>query len=235
MENEIDNEINNEIKQEKNNFFNNIIGQTINNAIDVGLKTILPDLIEDQVIDIKNALLENGLKAGIDTAIDSVIDIGKSTVGIFTGNFENLSQVKTAVGEGGIIDTISGLLNKAIDAVAKKRYINNTTANLIKSGKNVILENIENNIKKQIDVQDNLLKKLDDNINEWKACYENKDFNGMEEKYAEIISEQDKIIPLENILKETKRVEILHNLIKNNGQNFDITEEEIKLVENLSN
>ena len=32
------------------------------------------------------------------------------------------------------------------------------------------------------------------------------------------------IIPLENIIKETREVEILHNLIKNNGQNFEITD-----------
>lgn len=231
---ELENEINNEINKEKNNFLNNIIGKTINNAIDIGLKTILPDLIEDQVIEIKNALLENGLKSGIDTAINSAIEFGKSAVGIFTGNFENMTQVKIAVGEGGIVDTISGLLDKTINVVTRKGYINNATAKLIKSGKNVILENVENNIKNEIDVQDDLLKKLNENIKEWKVCYENKDFQGMTEQYNEIVSKQDKIIPVENVLNEARKVGNIHNLIKNNGQNFNITEDEQKLAEKLS-
>ena len=94
-------------EENKNNFLNNIIGKTTNNAFDIGLREILPDLIENQIIDIKNALLENGLKSGIDTAIKSVIDFRKSATGIITGNFENIGQVRTAIGDGGIIDTIS--------------------------------------------------------------------------------------------------------------------------------
>lgn len=231
---ELENEINNEIKTEKNNFFSNIIGKTINNAIDIGLKTILPDLIEDQVIDIKNALFENGLKSGIDTAIDSAINLGKSTAGIFTGNFENISQVKIAVGEGGVIDTISDLLDKTINVITQNGHINNSIASLIKSGKNVILENVENNIKDEFDVQDDLLKELDENIKSWKSCYENKDFEGMTEEYNEINSKLERIMPVESILKEAKNIGNIHNLIKNNGQNFNLTESEIELAEKLS-
>ena len=42
------------------------------------------------------------------------------------------------------------------------------------------------------------------------------------------------IIPIENIIKETREVEVLHNLIKNNGQNFEITNIEKELAEKLS-
>ena len=87
---ELNNEINNNINVEKNNFLNSVLGKTINTAIDIGLRAILPDLIENQVIDIKNALLQNGLKSGIDTAVNSAINLGKSAVGIVTGNFENM-------------------------------------------------------------------------------------------------------------------------------------------------
>ena len=117
---EIENEINNNIKIEKNNFFNNIIGQTIKSAIDIGLKAILPDLIENQVIDIKNALFKEGLQSGIDTAIDSVMHLKKSAEGIITGNFENISQIQSAIGDGGIVDTISDLLDKAIKVSIEK-------------------------------------------------------------------------------------------------------------------
>lgn len=231
---EIINEINNEINNNKNNFFNSIIGKTINGAIDIGLRSILPDLVENQVIDIKNALLENGLKAGIDTAINSVVDFGKSALGIVTGNFENMSQVKIAIGEGGITDTISDILDKAINKTYQKGYIDKNIKVIIESGKNVLLDNITNNIKNEIDLQTTSIEKLEKSINSWKNFYNNKDFKGMTEEYNKINIQLEEIIPLEDVLKETRKLDIIQNLIKNKGGDFCITEEEKKLIENFS-
>ena len=231
---EIQNEMNNNIKIENNNFLNNIIGKTINNAIDIGLKTILPDLIENQIIDVKNALLDNGLKSGIETAVNCAIDFGKSTVGIFTGNFENMTQVRIAVADGGIIDTMSDLLDNVINKSLEKGLINKSIFNVIKNGKNVLLENISNNIKNEMDEQTSSLDKLSRYVENWREYYNNKDFDGMTNEYNKIKKQIDNIVPLENIIKETREIEVLHNLIKNNGQNFEISSLEKKLVENLS-
>ena len=216
-------EINNNINLEKsnNNFLNNIFGKTINTAIDIGLRAILPDLIENQIIDIKNSLLENGLKSGINTAINSAVDFGKSAAGIVTGNFENINQVKIAIGNGGIVDNISNVLDKVINTVYQKGYININTKNLIKNGKNVLLNNISNNIKNQLQEQTNAVEKLEKYLNNWKMS------NKIEEQ-------SQKIIPLENIINETKQIKALHNLIKNNGQNFDISNEEKRLAKNFA-
>ena len=219
---------------EKNNFLNSVLGKTINTAIDIGLRAILPDLIENQVIDIKNALLQNGLKAGIDTAVNSAINLGKSAVGIVTGNFENMDQVKMAVGNGGIVDTVSKVLDKAINTTYKKGYIDKTVTSIIKNGKNVLLNNITNNIKSELDQQTNSVEKLEKYVNNWKEYYNNKDFEGMTKEYNKIKTQINKVIPLENILKETRKVETLHELIKNNGQNFNITEAEKNIIENFA-
>ena len=229
-------EINNNINLEKsnNNFFNNIFGKTINTAIDIGLRAILPDLIENQVIDIKNSLLENGLKAGINTAINSAVDFGKSAAGIVTGNFENINQVKIAIGNGGIVDNISTVLDKVINTVYQKGYINRNTKNLIKNGKNVLLNNVSNNIKSQLEEQTNAVEKLEKYLNNWKDSYNKKDFSTMEKIYNNIEEQSQKIIPLENIINETKQIKAIHNLIKNNGQNFEISEEEKRLAYNLA-
>lgn len=231
---ELQKEINNNINEEKNNFLNTAIGQTINNAIDLGLKSVLPDLIENQVIEIKDALLKNGLKEGIQTAVDSAIDFGKSAIGIFTGNFENMTQVRTAVAEGGIIDTISNVLDKVIDKTYKSGYINRSVTTLIKNGKDILLDNISSNIKNELDEQTNVVEKLGRYVDNWKEYYNNKDFDGMTKEYNKIKNQLDNVVPLENILKETRKVEMLHNLIKNNGQNFEITNLENQLIENLA-
>lgn len=230
----IENEINNNINLEKNNFLNSVIGKTINNAIDIGLKSILPDLIENQVIEVKDALIKNGLKDGIQTAVDSAIDFGKSAIGIFTGNFENMTQIRTAVADGGIIDTMSDLIDKVVDKTYFSGHINKSISTLIKNGKDILLDNISSNIKNELDEQTNVLEKLGRYIDNWKECYNNKDFEGMSREYKKIKNQSENIVPVENILKERKKVEILHNLIKNNGQNFEITNLENELVENLS-
>ena len=228
---EIENQIKNNIKIEKDNFLNNMIGNIINKAIDIGLKQILPDLIEEQIIDIKDSMLENGLKAGIDTAVEKTIEFGKSTIGIFTGNFENITQIKTAIDDGGIIDTMSSVLDKVINKTTEKGYIKEGISALIKNGKNILLDNISNNIKEQLDEQTNIEEKLTRYIENWKEYYNNKDFEGMSKEYNKIQKQMNKIIPLENILKETREVESLHNLIKNNGKNFNISNLEKELAE----
>ena len=42
------------------------------------------------------------------------------------------------------------------------------------------------------------------------------------------------LVPLENTLKNARQIENIHQLIKNNGQNFNISEEEIELVKKLN-
>ena len=232
---QIENEINNEINLEKkqNNFLNTILGQTINKAVDVGLKVVLPDLIEDQVIQIKNTIINNGFKEGLQSVIDSTLDFGKSAIGIFTGNFENTNQIKLAIGNGGLIDKSSELLDKINDKIYQLGYINKTVNTLIKNGKNILLDNVEKNIKKELDEQNNLIEKMGTYVNNWEKYYNAKDFNGMEKEYNKIEDMIDKIVPLENIIKKTREVENIHNLIINNGHNFDISELEIELNKKL--
>ena len=231
---EIENELNNNIENKTNNFLGNIIKETINNAINIGLKSILPDLIEDQVIDIKDSLIKNGLKGGIDTAVDSAIELGKSAIGIFTGNFENMDQVNTAISQGGIVDNISNLIDKVTNKAYLSGHINISVNKAIKSGKNILLDNITKNINNKIQEQNYSIQKLGNYVENWKDFYNNKDFENMEKEYRKLIKEMNNAIPIENILKETRKIEVLHNLIKNNGKNFNITEEQRKLVENLS-
>ena len=139
VERQIDNNIEtNDITiEDQKSFLETTFGKTINAGIDIAMKALLPDFIEDQIIEVKDVLLSEGLKDGIKTLIDSAVDLGKSTLGIFTGKFENISQVETVVKNGGILDGISGLVDKVIDKAASKDLINNTVAKLLKKGKEI--------------------------------------------------------------------------------------------------
>ena len=124
MENNLTNNLevtnNIEIEKQQQNFLETTLGKTINTGIDIGIRAVLPDFIEEQIIDLKDNLLKYGLKDGIKKSIDDAINIGKSTVGIITGNFEDISQMQEAIKNGGIIDNVSGMLDSVITKYIQK-------------------------------------------------------------------------------------------------------------------
>ena len=119
------------ISQEQNNFLESNLGKIINSALDVGLRMILPDFVEESVVEIKDAFLENGFKEGISTAINNAINLGKSVLGIFTGEFDNISQARDAIKSGGIIDGISNLLDSILQKTNSTGLISNNIAKII--------------------------------------------------------------------------------------------------------
>lgn len=234
VENNLDLQKDNDVTlEEQKSFFETGIGKAVNSGIDIGLRLILPDLIEDQIIQIKDVLMEEGLKDGIKTIADSIVDFGKSVAGVFTGKFENISQVENAIKNGGIIDTTSKILGNTIDLAKKNKLINSSTANLIKKGKDAILDSINNNIENMVTDQIKSIEKLNNYINNWQGAFENKDIDTMKKEFKKIETELDKILPLENTINSARRIENLHNLIVNKGNDFNLSEDEIKLAEKL--
>ncbi len=234
---EKNNEINLENQLEKENeqksFLETTLGKTINAGLDIGIRALLPDFIDEQIINLKDNLFEYGFKDGIKKTIDDALDLGKSALGIVTGNFENINQMQKAVETGGIIDGVSTLLDTVIDKVKNTGLINVNVANTIKQGKDIILNNVESNIEKTFTEQLTSVENTNNYINNWKEYFKNKDFNGMEIEYEKLENELKKLVPLENTINEARTIENLHNLIKNNGQDFNLTKEQLELAEKL--
>lgn len=237
MENVLNNsiELNNnlEIEKEQNNFLETTLGKTINTGIDIGIRAILPDYIEEQIIDLKDNFIKYGLKEGIKKSIDDAINIGKSAIGIVSGNFENIAQMQEAIKNGWIIDNVSSLLDSVINKVQSNGLINSTVARTIKQGKNSILNNVEKNIENTFNNQIKALNYTEKYIENWKNYFENKDFNGMEKEYKKIKTEMNYLAPIEKMINEARTIENLHMLIKNNGQDFNLTKEQMELAEKL--
>ena len=234
MELELTNNLTNNLEESQNNFLNSTLGSAINNGIDIGIRVLLPDVLEDTIIDLKNNLIKYGLKDGISKTIQSVIEVGKSAIGIFTGNFENTNQINEAIKSGGILDNVSDLLDTVIDKVEDSGKVNSTILDLVRNGKDAILNNVENNIENILETQINNEENLNAYMNNWKEYYNNKDFSGMEKEYEKIEEKLQELVPLENTINNARNIEILHNLIKNNGQDFNLTAEEQELASKLS-
>ena len=228
-------EINNEIvnEQEQKSFLETTLGKVINTGIDIGIRAILPDFIEDQAINLKDNLLNYGLKEGIQKTITDAIDLGKSAIGIFTGNFENVSQMQDAVKAGGLIDGISSLLDTVVDKVNEKGIINYNISNTIKQGKNIILNSIESNIEEKFKEQNIEFENIEKYMNNWKESFQNKNFEAMEQEYVKIEKILGNLAPVEKVINQARTIENLHNLIKNNGQDFNLNQDQLDLAKKL--
>ena len=93
---------------------------------------------------------------------------------------------------------------------------------------------LECSLSRCVEETGNEINKFENSINEWKKGYENKDFDLMEKEMKNINKYLEKIMPLENIIKEARLVENVHNLIKNNNKNFEINEVELEAANVLA-
>ena len=230
LEKNIDNNV---TEEKQNSFIQSTLGKTINTAFDLGLRAVLPELVEDQIIDIKNTIINCGFKEGIDSAIKSAIELGKSAIGIFTGKFENLSQVHTAIKKGGIIDSVSNVINNVVNQASKNELISKNATRLIKKGKNAILDTVSAHIEDNFLEELRSLEKVSKYIENWKNSYNNKDLSGMEREYNKLKKQIDSITPLQSTINEAKKIENVHTLLKNKGKNYELSEVEQELANKL--
>lgn len=221
------------LDKQQNNFLESTLGQVIDSSVDLGLKAILPNFIEDEVIEIKDTLIKEGFSEAVNKAIDSAIDIGKSALGIVTGKFESVSQAEKAVEKGGIVDSISDVLDFTLDKVSDMGLLSENITKVIKSGKDALIDNVSSDIKKEFKTQNKNVEKLNKYNNSWKESFEAKDFGSMEKYIKKINNLLNKTLPLESTIKNARTIENLHELIKNNGKSFELTNEELQLAELL--
>lgn len=221
------------LEKAQNDFLKSTLGIVINTAVDIGIRAALPNLIEDQVIGIKDAILSSGFESGVNQAVSSAIDLGKSAIGVITGNFENISQARNAIKNGGIIDNVSDLLDVAIDKANEKEMIPKEAAKLIKRSKNSIMDALNSNIESEFLGQLESIDKINKYEENWKSFYEDKNFDGMDKEYKKIKTELEKVMPIEQTLRSARSLETLHLLMKNKGEKFELSNEEIELANQL--
>ena len=226
-------DLSNNFAIQQKNFLESKLGQVINQGINIGLKYVLPDVIENEIIEIKDTLIKNGLSEGVKKAIDSAINLGKSVLGIITGNFENIGQVQNAIKKGGIIDSVGEIIDKVVTTSVDKGVISTSIGRTIQRGKNTILNTVSNHIENEFQSQLNNIEKLEKYENNWKQYYKDRNFDEMQREYEKIQEKLKEITPIENTIKEARVISNIHQLIKNNGKNFDLSEEALELAKQI--
>lgn len=215
--------------EKQNSFLETNIGKAANFALDIGIKYIMPDCIENEIIEIKDNFISEGFENGVKTAVNSAIELGKNILGIFNGNFTDINQAEKAVEKGGLIDGISNVLDFVLDKIEDKGILNKNITNVIKDGKNYLLDSIEDRIKDNFKTQVSSVDNINTYIEEWNNHYSNKDINMMDKTYEKIQDELGEVMPLESVIKTAKEIENIQTLVKNNNGNFELSNEQIEL------
>lgn len=235
LENSINNEINYNVTPEsQNSFLQSTLEKVINTGLNIGLRALLPNVIEDQVIEIKDTIIKDGFKEGLNKTVESVVDLGKSAMGILTGKFDNVSQIQTAIEKGGMLDTVSNGIDFGLKLARESGALPRDIANAIKSGKNIIMNNIESNIENTLTTQLKGIEKVNQYIESWNTYYKQQNFEKMELEYDKIREKLKELVPIEETLQKAHQVENLHKLIKSKGKDFNLSEEELELAKKLS-
>lgn len=227
VNNELSIENKDDILSKQNNALSEILNNVINWSIDAGLKYILPDSIENDVIKIKNDLLNGNAAQKIIDTIGSVINLGKEKLNNEKKEIINTEDIKKVLQNP---DTIK-LISDTVETILNNRDIN--IQNKERSNKKIIEKNVENNLNNQLESQINSINKIENYKNEWYKNYENKDFEKINKVYKNIKKELKNIVPIEKLIKETRKIENLNQLIKSKGGDFNITKEELELANKL--
>ena len=225
VNNELSIENKDDILSKQNNALSEILNNVINWSIDAGLKYILPDSIENDVIKIKNDLLNGNAAQKIIDTIGSVINLGKEKLNNEKKEIMNIDDIERILKNPKIIKVLAN----TVDEILKNKSIKSEILNT----EEINLKNVENKLNKEFENQINAINRIEKYKNEWYKNYDNKNFEKMYNVFKNIKKELKNIIPLENMIKEFRKIENLNQLVKSKGGDFDITKDELELANKL--
>lgn len=228
------NNISNNLSELQTKFMESTLYKSVNKGVDFGIRMLLPNFIEEEVINLKDSIMENGLIQGVKEAIESAINFGKNIYRITTKNFNSIEQMENVLDKSGTISKISDFLDSAIDTVKSMGFIDNNVKTVLKSGKNAILNNIKNNISDEFSEQSKYLKQAEKYADKWQEAYEARDLKEMNKSFDKLEEYIEETAPLEETIKIYNEIKTLQELIENNGGNFDLSQNELELIEALS-
>lgn len=203
----------NEIDEKYGEFINKTIDDIYNEI----LKAFLPDSIEDKVMEMKE-------KLGVSQLSKNVANFTKDLINNKNGKYanKNISELNIEKETSRIISAIKDSYDLSINQVER-----------LEKNKKTISNKVEQEIDKKIKSYVNAFEKNDQYINEWKEFYNSKDFKNMDKIYKKIEKNMNNIIPTEEKIKEVRKLENVHQLIKRKGGDFNLTNEELELTQKL--
>ncbi|MCL2382801.1 MAG: hypothetical protein FWC79_01160 [Oscillospiraceae bacterium] len=223
------------IAREQDRFFDTTLGRVINRGIDLGIRAIFPEFLENKVIDVKDALINEGLNSAIRTAIDQTLELGRRALSDFlTRGFRNVSDARDVLETGDLLANVSKELDHVIERTERNNADRLNIGSNLSERKAMLLEMVRRDVDSCISEQIELTDTINSHITKWNDALQKGNFRSMENEFAQVQEKMVAVMPTENMIKDVRTLENLHNLIKNNGRDFNISEYERKVAEILA-
>lgn len=229
---ELENGVQKDLEKERNNFFDTTFGKIVDSSLNIAISAVFPNIIDDQIINIKDAIIDGGFKEGLNEIKNTGKNYKEAIEGLITGEFKSIEQMRTLVKDGGILDIVSFCIDKGLNYIESKNIVGKEITNLIKSGKNALINQVSTNIEKQYTGQLAHAEKLSNSCDNWKNAYENKDLESMNKYYKQINNQRKGIVQIENIIKRAEEIKNIHSLVTSKGS-FELSEEEVELANKI--
>lgn len=186
-----------------------------NKIFDGIIRGILPDSIEDNVINIKDALELNKLAQKVATVTETIF--------YKKGNFNDIiNSLEIEKRTETIIKNVNELFN-----------LKGTDISKIENSKDKINDKLKKELTDAVNKYVKSLNKNQEYMETWKHHYENKDIKNMEKEYKKIEKNMEKLLPIEKEINKIRKIENITTLIKEKGGDFNLTKEELELVNKL--
>jgi hypothetical protein len=208
---------------EKANSIVSNISDAFSNAVKKGTESIkFPDGFAEKV---RTGFEKIDLKEIGNSAALSALKTGMNNLGMKTSTFNNLKDIFDAVRSGDLKKGLSSGLNVAISALK----VPSTIKNLIKDGKNIILEKtFEDELKTIMKKQQNTISRIDKKCIQMEEAFKNNDTKTLEKTYKSLKNDLEKVMPIQNVILKGNSMVNRYELYKNKG-NVALTPDEIEL------
>ena len=196
------------------------------------------NILSDSLSNLQSKFMESTLYKVVNTSIDCGIRI-------LLPNFieDEVIDLKNSIMENGLVKGIKEAVNSAIQfgkniygiTTGKFNSVEQMQNIILKSGKNAFLNNIKNNISDEFNNQKKYLNQVEKYAKQWNDAYIARDLEEMKDIFYQLESYIEKTMPLKETMKIYNEIKIIQEMIENNKEKFDLSQNEIELIEAFSN
>lgn len=216
-----------ELSSQANNIITNI-SEAFSNAVKKGAEKLeLPDGFGEKV---KEGLEKIDLKEIGGSVAETALKAGMKSLGMKTSTFNSLKSIFEAIKEGDLKKGLNSGFNVAISLLK----LPTTVKTAIKSGKDVVLEQVfDDELKAIMKKEQNTISRIDKKCLQMEEAFKTDDVKTLDKVAKTLKKDLDKVMPIQNVIEKGQGILNQYELYKNK-ENKQLTADEKELCLQLA-
>ena len=216
-----------ELSSQANNIITNI-SEAFSNAVKKGAEKLeLPYGFGEKV---KEGLEKIDLKEIGGSVAETALKAGMKSLGMKTSTFNSLKSIFEAIKEGDLKKGLNSGFNVAISLLK----LPTTVKTAIKSGKDVVLEQVfDDELKAIMKKEQNTISRIDKKCLQMEEAFKTDDVKTLDKVAKTLKKDLDKVMPIQNVIEKGQGILNQYELYKNK-ENKQLTADEKELCLQLA-